>query len=110
MTAKRALLSAYDKTGIVELAQGLADLGWELVSSGGTAKAIAAAGIPVADVVDVTGSPIMLGHRVVTLHLHIRRLCLSRAGTAPGRCRHAMPHNIPGVRNRIFVHPHASTL
>jgi phosphoribosylaminoimidazolecarboxamide formyltransferase/IMP cyclohydrolase len=68
MTAKRALLSAYDKTGIVELAQGLVDLGWQLVSSGGTAKAIAAAGLPVDDVADVTGSPIMLGHRVVTLH------------------------------------------
>jgi phosphoribosylaminoimidazolecarboxamide formyltransferase/IMP cyclohydrolase len=68
MTAKRALLSAYDKTGIVELAQGLVELGWQLVSSGGTAKAIAAAGLPVADVADVTGSPIMLGHRVVTLH------------------------------------------
>jgi phosphoribosylaminoimidazolecarboxamide formyltransferase/IMP cyclohydrolase len=68
MTAKRALLSAYDKTGIVELAQGLVELGWQLVSSGGTAKAIAAAGLPVSDVADVTGSPIMLGHRVVTLH------------------------------------------
>jgi phosphoribosylaminoimidazolecarboxamide formyltransferase / IMP cyclohydrolase len=62
------LLSAYDKTGIVELAHGLVELGWQLVSSGGTAKAIAAAGLPVADVADVTGSPIMLGHRVVTLH------------------------------------------
>ena len=68
MTVKRALLSAYDKTGIVELAQGLVELGWQLVSSGGTAKAIAAVGLPVADVADVTGSPIMLGHRVVTLH------------------------------------------
>ena len=45
MTAKRALLSAYDKTGIVELAQGLVELGWQLVSSGGTAKAIAALSI-----------------------------------------------------------------
>ena len=68
MTAKRALLSAYDKTGIVELAAGLVALGWQLVSSGGTAKAIADAGLPVHDVADVTGSPIMLGHRVVTLH------------------------------------------
>jgi phosphoribosylaminoimidazolecarboxamide formyltransferase / IMP cyclohydrolase len=68
MSTPRALLSAYDKTGIVELARGLVDLGWELVSSGGTASAIAAAGLPVLDVADVTGSPIMLGHRVVTLH------------------------------------------
>ena len=64
----RALLSVYDKTGVVELAQGLADLGWELVSSGGTAKALAEAGIEVTDVADITGSPPMLGHRVVTLH------------------------------------------
>jgi phosphoribosylaminoimidazolecarboxamide formyltransferase/IMP cyclohydrolase len=67
-TPRRALLSAYDKTGIVDLARGLVDLGWELVSSGGTAKVIAEAGLPVLDVADVTGSPIMLGHRVVTLH------------------------------------------
>ena len=64
----RALLSVYDKAGIVELAQGLADLGWELVSSGGTAKAIADAGITVVDTAEVTGSPAILGHRVMTLH------------------------------------------
>src|SRR5690606_36707394 len=67
-TQRRALLSAYDKSGIVEHARGLVELGWELVSSGGTAKVIADAGLPVLDVADVTGSPIMLGHRVVTLH------------------------------------------
>jgi phosphoribosylaminoimidazolecarboxamide formyltransferase/IMP cyclohydrolase len=64
----RALLSAYDKTGIVDLAKGLVDLGWDLVSSGGTATAIADAGLPVTDVADLTGFPAMLGHRVVTLH------------------------------------------
>ncbi len=64
----RALLSVYDKTGIVDLARGLHDLGWDLVSSGGTAKAIADAGLPVMDVADLTGFPAILGHRVVTLH------------------------------------------
>jgi phosphoribosylaminoimidazolecarboxamide formyltransferase/IMP cyclohydrolase len=64
----RALLSAYDKTGIVELARGLRDLGWELLSSGGTARALADAGIPVVDVATETGYPAILGHRVVTLH------------------------------------------
>ena len=64
----RALLSVYDKSGLVELAAGLHELGVELVSSGGTAKAIAAAGIPVVDVADVTGVPAILDHRVVTLH------------------------------------------
>ncbi len=65
---KRALLSVYDKSGVVELASALRDLGWELVSSGGTAKVIAAAGLPVLDVADLTGFPAILGHRVVTLH------------------------------------------
>jgi phosphoribosylaminoimidazolecarboxamide formyltransferase / IMP cyclohydrolase len=63
-----ALLSVYDKTGIVDLARSLADLGWSLVSSGGTAKAIAEAGVGVTDVVEWTGVPAILGHRVVTLH------------------------------------------
>ena len=64
----RALLSVYDKKGVVDLARSLAEAGWELLSSGGTARVIAEAGLPVTDVADHTGSPIMLGHRVVTLH------------------------------------------
>src|ERR1700754_3405177 len=64
----RVLLSVYDKSGVVELAKGLHDLGAQLVSSGGTAKVLAEAGLPVTDVADLTGSPAMLGHRVVTLH------------------------------------------
>ena len=64
----RALLSVYDKTGIVEFASTLHALGWTLLSSGGTAAAIAGAGIPVTDVADLTGYPAILGHRVVTLH------------------------------------------
>ena len=67
----RALLSVFDKTGVVDFARGLHDLGWDLISSGGTATAIGDAGIPVTDVADYTGSPIMLGHRVVTLHPRI---------------------------------------
>ena len=58
----KALLSVFDKIGIEEFASGLHELGWELISSGGTAKQIAEAGIPVTDVADYTGSPIMLGH------------------------------------------------
>jgi phosphoribosylaminoimidazolecarboxamide formyltransferase/IMP cyclohydrolase len=63
----KALLSVYDKNGIVELAAGLVMAGVELVSSGGTAKVIAEASIPVTDVAVITGKPAMLGHRVVTL-------------------------------------------
>ena len=65
---RRALLSCYDKTGVVGLAAGLVELGWELIASTGTARALDAAGLPVVDVADYTGSPAMLGHRVVTLH------------------------------------------
>lgn len=64
----RALLSVYDKTGIVEFASALHSLGWSLISSGGTASAISAAGIPVTDVAEITGLAPILDHRVVTLH------------------------------------------
>jgi phosphoribosylaminoimidazolecarboxamide formyltransferase/IMP cyclohydrolase len=64
----RALLSVYDKSGVVELARDLRSLGWDLVSSGGTAKALSEAGLAVTDVADLTGFPAILGHRVVTLH------------------------------------------
>ena len=67
----RALLSTYHKTGVVELAAGLVELGWELIASAGTARVVAGAGLPVVDVADYTGSPVMLGHRVVTLHPRI---------------------------------------
>jgi phosphoribosylaminoimidazolecarboxamide formyltransferase/IMP cyclohydrolase len=64
----RALLSVWDKAGLVDLARGLHDLGWELVSSGGTARALEDAGVPVLPLAEVTGFPEMLDHRVVTLH------------------------------------------
>jgi phosphoribosylaminoimidazolecarboxamide formyltransferase/IMP cyclohydrolase len=64
----RALLSVYDKTGLVDLARGLSDLGWELVSSGGTSAALAEAAIEHIEVADLTGAPEMLGGRVKTLH------------------------------------------
>ena len=63
-----ALLSVYDKSGIAEFAAALHELGWNIVSSGGTAKAVAAVGVPVTDVADLTGVPAILDHRVVTLH------------------------------------------
>ena len=64
----RALLSVHDKTGIVDLASALHGLGWTILSSGGTARAVAAGGIPVTDVAEVTGLGPILDHRVVTLH------------------------------------------
>ena len=64
----RALLSVYDKEGLVDLAQGLSDLGWELVASGNTSAKLSEAGIADLEVAQVTGSPEMLGGRVKTLH------------------------------------------
>ena len=63
-----ALLSVYDKTGVIDLARGLIELGWALVSSGGTAQVLREAGLDVTDTAEVTGFPAILGHRVVTLH------------------------------------------
>jgi phosphoribosylaminoimidazolecarboxamide formyltransferase/IMP cyclohydrolase len=65
---RRALLSVSDKTGLAEFGAGLVRLGFELVSTGGTAKALRAAGLPVTDVAAVTGFPEMLDGRVKTLH------------------------------------------
>ncbi|MGC5167109.1 bifunctional phosphoribosylaminoimidazolecarboxamide formyltransferase/IMP cyclohydrolase [Luteimicrobium sp. DT211] len=65
---RRALLSVYDKTGLVELARGLHDAGVELVSTGSTAATVAAEGIPVTKVEDLTGFPECLEGRVKTLH------------------------------------------
>ena len=65
---RRALISVFDKTGIDVFAKALADAGVEIISSGGTAKAIEAAGVKVRYVQEWTGFPEMLGHRVVTLH------------------------------------------
>ena len=64
----RALLSVSDKTGLIEFAQGLARHGVELISTGGTRKALADAGLKVLDVSEVTGSPEMMDGRVKTLH------------------------------------------
>ncbi len=65
---RRALLSVSDKTGLVELARALADMGVELISTGGTRKSLAEAGLAVRDISDVTGFPEMLDGRVKTLH------------------------------------------
>jgi phosphoribosylaminoimidazolecarboxamide formyltransferase/IMP cyclohydrolase len=68
---RRALLSVSDKTGLVDLARGLVGSGFELVSTGGTARTIREAGLPVTDIAAVTGFPEMLDGRVKTLHPRI---------------------------------------
>jgi phosphoribosylaminoimidazolecarboxamide formyltransferase/IMP cyclohydrolase len=76
----RALISVWDKDGVEELAKGLTELGWELVSSGGTAAFLEAQGLEVTRVEDVTSAPEMLGGRVKTLHPRIHAGILARRG------------------------------
>jgi phosphoribosylaminoimidazolecarboxamide formyltransferase/IMP cyclohydrolase len=65
---QRALISVTDKTGVVEFAQGLRDLGVEIISTGGTARALESAGVPVREVSELTGFPEMLDGRLKTIH------------------------------------------
>ncbi len=76
----RALLSVSDKTGVAEFAAALAARGFELVSTGGTASALSAAGLQVTGVSDVTGFPEMLDGRVKTLHPAVHGGILARRG------------------------------
>lgn len=77
---KRAFLSVFDKTGVVEFAQGLVDQGFELLSTGGTQRALEQAGIPVTNVSDITGFPECLDGRVKTLHPKIHAGILAMRG------------------------------
>ncbi|HZD64789.1 MAG TPA: bifunctional phosphoribosylaminoimidazolecarboxamide formyltransferase/IMP cyclohydrolase [Acidimicrobiales bacterium] len=92
----RALLSVSDKTGLVALARGLAELGWELVASGGTASALAQADLTTVSVEEVTGSPALLGGRVKTLHPRIHGGILADRGDAAHRAD-LVAHGIEGI-------------
>jgi len=74
----KALLSVYDKTGLVDFARGLINLGWDLLASGGTAKLLMQNNLKVTEVADYTGSPEILGGRVKTLHPAIHGGLLAR--------------------------------
>ncbi|WP_102946041.1 bifunctional phosphoribosylaminoimidazolecarboxamide formyltransferase/IMP cyclohydrolase [Stenotrophomonas sp. VV52] len=80
LPVRRALLSVSDKTGLLDLARALVARNVELLSTGGTAKAIRDAGLPVKDVADVTGFPEMMDGRVKTLHPLVHGGLLGRAG------------------------------
>ena len=81
---RRALLSVSDKTGIVDFARALAERGVELLSTGGTARALREAGLTVKDVSDVTGFPEIMAGRVKTLHPLVHGGLLGRRGTDEG--------------------------
>ena len=78
MTRRRALLSVSDKTGVAAFGRALAEQGWEVLSTGGTARALADAGVPVTEVSTVTGHPEMMDGRVKTLHPAIHAGLLAR--------------------------------
>jgi phosphoribosylaminoimidazolecarboxamide formyltransferase/IMP cyclohydrolase len=92
----RALLSVSDKTGLVDFARGLTELGWELVSTGGTAKAIRDAGLAVKDVSEITGVPEMMDGRVKTLHPAVHGGLLARRDL-PEHVRAMSEHGIEPI-------------
>src|SRR5256885_580680 len=105
----RALLSVSDKRGIVDLGRGLVERGFELVSTGGTARTLAAAGLPVTNVSDVTGFPEMLDGRVKTLHPKLHAGILARRDR-PGDLSALEAHGI-GLVDLVVVnlYPFATT-
>jgi phosphoribosylaminoimidazolecarboxamide formyltransferase/IMP cyclohydrolase len=92
----RALISVYDKTGIVEFAQKLVDLGWEILSTGGTLRSLTEAGVPATAVTDVTGFPEILDGRVKTLHPAIHGGLLARLDD-PSHCEQLETHDIEPI-------------
>jgi phosphoribosylaminoimidazolecarboxamide formyltransferase/IMP cyclohydrolase len=93
---RRALISVSDKAGLIDLARDLADLGVEIVSTGGTRAAIAAASIAVRDVADITGFPEMMDGRVKTLHPAVHGALLG-VRDAPDHAAAMAAHGIAGI-------------
>ena len=104
---KRALLSVSDKTGLIDFARALSGQGVELLSTGGTAKAIRDAGIPVKDVSEFTGFPEMLDGRVKTLHPKVHAGILSvrdnPAHAAPPVAMQVVENRGPHVGFRLLT-------
>jgi len=95
-SVRQALLSVSDKSGLVEFARGLAALGFGLLSTGGTAKALAQAGLPVTEIASYTGFPEMLDGRVKTLHPKVHGGILARRDL-PGHVEALDRHGIPTI-------------
>jgi phosphoribosylaminoimidazolecarboxamide formyltransferase/IMP cyclohydrolase len=94
--AVRAILAVYDKRDIVDFARGLHDLGWELIGTGGTARTVSEAGLPITEVAEYTGSPEMLGGRVKTLHPKVHGGILYRRGHVEDEAEVAQ-YEIPSI-------------
>ncbi len=106
---ERALISVYDKTGIVEFARELASLGVEIVSTGGTAKLLREAGVAVRDVADLTGWPEMLGGRVKTLHPKVHGGILFQRAKADDRKQTAEHGIVPIDLVVVNLYPFSAT-
>ena len=110
MTNKLALLSVSDKTGIVDFAQGLIKLGFTIVSTGGTQKILAEAGVPVQSVSEITAFPEILNGGVKTLHPLIHGGILARRDLASHR-QQMLEHKIPPIDLvAVNLYPFAATI
>ncbi|MFQ6050688.1 MAG: bifunctional phosphoribosylaminoimidazolecarboxamide formyltransferase/IMP cyclohydrolase [Candidatus Hydrothermarchaeota archaeon] len=96
LPVKKALISVYDKTGIVEFSKGLTELGIEILSTGGTAKLLKKSGIPVTEVSDYTGFPEILNGRVKTLHPKVHAGILWRRNRREDE-ETIIKYNIPSI-------------
>src|SRR6202030_1847677 len=96
MAVERALISVFDKTGILEIAKRLAALNIEILSTGGTAKLLRESGVAVKDVSEFTGWPEMLGGRVKTLHPKVHGGLLYRRHLAEDQ-KQAKEHGITAI-------------
>lgn len=109
-TIKTALLSVHDKTGLVDFARGLHEQGVELLSTGGTAAALAEAGLPVTQISDHTASPEMLGGRVKTLHPKVFGGILARRDDA-GQMAELEEHGVKAIDLvAVNLYPFAATV
>src|SRR6478752_77741 len=107
---KQALISVSDKSGIVEFAQSLSALGVKILSTGGTAKLLAEAGLAVTEVADYTGFPEMLDGRVKTLHPKVHGGILARRDVESHRAALAR-HSIPTIDLVIVnLYPFGATI
>ena len=92
----RALLAPYDKTGLIEFAQGLTGLGWDLIATGNTERILREAGLPVTSVAEVIGFPEILEGRVKTLHPAIHGGLLARRDR-PEHMQELQEHGIEAI-------------
>jgi phosphoribosylaminoimidazolecarboxamide formyltransferase / IMP cyclohydrolase len=106
----RALLSVSDKSGLIDFARGLTDLGWELVSTGGTARALRDAGLASLDVSEITAFPEMMDGRVKTLHPAVHGALLARRDVPEHMAELAEHHIVPIDLVAVNLYPFRETV